>query len=258
MRNGAGGCAAGGGMGWGLQPRNCSVLLGRGRRDSRDRQGCIAPSLARSSPGGARVGGELAWGGLPGGTGRELGCCGPSCARILIVASPFSIKAGGRPRSWQGECSSPFQQLQAALLLVTWGPGTRSGEGAAPLCGAVCGWNLSLLPIPFLLRPQPLCPAEGWSQLCPMATPSPGGAAARRAGCTFSPLLLWEGWIWLPNAPPCFSIPSCSARTRRPSWGTSTPWDTHGTGAPRAGPAPSATSSGVGLAPELSPPSRRS
>ncbi|EOB05496.1 Placenta growth factor [Anas platyrhynchos] len=131
MRNGAGGCAAGGGMGWGLQPRNCSVLPGRGRRDSRDRQGCIAPSLARSSPGGARVGGELAWGGLQGGTGRELGCCGPSCAGILFVASPFSIKAGGRPRSWQGECSSPFQQLQAAL--VTWGPGTRSGEGAAPL-----------------------------------------------------------------------------------------------------------------------------
>lgn len=173
-------------MGWGLQPRNCSVLPGRGRRDSRDRQGCIAPSLARSSPGGAKGGGELAWGGLPGGTGRELGCCGPSCAGILFVASPFLIKAGGRPRSWQGECSSPFQQLQAALVLVTWGPGTRSGEGAAPLCGAVCGWNLSLLPIPFLLRPQPLCPAEGWSQLCPVATPSPGGAAGRRAGCPFS------------------------------------------------------------------------
>lgn len=88
---------------------------------------------------GARVGGELAWGGLLVGTGRELGCCGPSRTHILIIASPFSIKAGGRPRSWPGECSSPFQQLQGASLGVPrlwWSPHCSCSAPSHPWCDA--------------------------------------------------------------------------------------------------------------------------
>lgn len=79
-----------------------------------------------------------------------------SSCRVL----PWGCPGCGGPRT----APAAPRPIRGVMLEVgdlgSWEP-LWGGTCPASSRWCVCGWNLSLLPSPFLLRPQPLCLAEG-------------------------------------------------------------------------------------------------